>query len=113
MVERLRQRVVGPRSDCPFPPHKTKGAPAGAPSSGTRGSWTVSTFLGDAGRGRTLHRGARHDADVLPADELAIDQPGAERDVPVQCDQRAVGAGFTTPAPSPAAGEGHLLATAD
>src|SRR5439155_6130858 len=83
------------------------------PRRGPRGAWPVSTFRGDAGRGRTLHRGARPDADVLPADELPVDQARAERDVPVQCDQRAVGAGLTTPAPAPAAGEGHLPAAAD
>src|SRR5947199_5866050 len=97
------------------PALKKKGGAPGAPPSRfySLKCSSVSTFLGDAGRGRTLHRGARHDADVLPADELAIDQPGAERDVPLQRDQRAVGAGLTAPAPAPAAGEGHLLATAD
>src|SRR5439155_9415574 len=62
---------------------------------------------------RALHRGAGHDADVPPADELSVDQARAERDVPVRRQQRAVHAGLATPAPTAAAGERDLLATAD
>src|SRR5439155_7389796 len=74
---------------------------------------TSSSWIWHAGRRRTLHRRPGHDADVLPADELPVDQPGAERDVPVQRDQRAVDAGLAAPGPAAPARARDLPATTE